>query len=155
MTTTDGHRITDAALAKKFILAGRAVFTIKSMRTGLHLTYKVKQNKKHQLRPGEAPLYFISVLDHADGHGGYSYLGTVRNDRAVIRLNVTRKSPYHSQTAAAQVTAASWLFQQLSNDQLSDRCELWHEGRCGRCSRPLTHPESIRTGFGPECAGKI
>jgi hypothetical protein len=29
---------------------------------------------------------------------------------------------------------------------------VWHEGRCGRCGRKLTVPESIESGFGPECA---
>jgi hypothetical protein len=30
-----------------------------------------------------------------------------------------------------------------------------HEGRCGRCGRPLTVPSSIETGLGPDCAAKI
>jgi hypothetical protein len=29
--------------------------------------------------------------------------------------------------------------------------EIWHEGRCGRCGRKLTVPESIHNGYGPEC----
>lgn len=28
------------------------------------------------------------------------------------------------------------------------------EGRCRRCNRVLTHPESIASGLGPTCAGK-
>lgn len=28
------------------------------------------------------------------------------------------------------------------------------EGRCLRCNRKLTHPESIEAGIGPECAGR-
>jgi hypothetical protein len=34
-------------------------------------------------------------------------------------------------------------------------CEVYHEGRCGRCNRKLTVPESIETGLGPECASKL
>ena len=30
--------------------------------------------------------------------------------------------------------------------------EIMHEGRCCRCNRTLTHPDSIKTGIGPECA---
>lgn len=26
------------------------------------------------------------------------------------------------------------------------------EGKCGRCARRLTTPESVQLGFGPECA---
>jgi len=29
--------------------------------------------------------------------------------------------------------------------------EFWHEGRCGKCARRLTVPESIANGIGPEC----
>jgi Family of unknown function (DUF6011) len=29
------------------------------------------------------------------------------------------------------------------------------EVTCRRCGRPLTHPESIQTGLGPVCAGKV
>jgi len=28
---------------------------------------------------------------------------------------------------------------------------VFHEGACGRCGRTLTVPESIASGFGPEC----
>ena len=30
---------------------------------------------------------------------------------------------------------------------------FWHEGRCGRCGRTLTDPESIKRGLGPVCVG--
>lgn len=30
-----------------------------------------------------------------------------------------------------------------------------HAGRCGRCGRILTVPESIDLGLGPECAGRV
>lgn len=33
--------------------------------------------------------------------------------------------------------------------------EIWHEGKCGRCGRQLTVPESIESGFGPECVKMI
>ena len=33
--------------------------------------------------------------------------------------------------------------------------EVWHEGRCGRCNRALTVPESIASGIGPECAKHV
>jgi hypothetical protein len=29
---------------------------------------------------------------------------------------------------------------------------LQHAGKCGRCGRKLTVPQSIETGIGPECA---
>jgi hypothetical protein len=38
---------------------------------------------------------------------------------------------------------------------MPDGVVIWHEGRCGRCGRRLTVPESIESGYGPECIGKI
>jgi hypothetical protein len=32
---------------------------------------------------------------------------------------------------------------------------VYHEGRCGACGRRLTTPESISSGLGPVCAGRI
>jgi hypothetical protein len=32
--------------------------------------------------------------------------------------------------------------------------ELWHEGRCGKCGRALTVPESIESGLGPVCESR-
>jgi hypothetical protein len=36
----------------------------------------------------------------------------------------------------------------------SDLMELILEDYCGRCSRPLNDPESVKRGLGPECYGK-
>lgn len=142
-----GHRITDPAHARTFIFAGKALFTIKSARTGNHVTLKVKAPRgKETDKPR-----FVSVLDNEDGIGGYSYLGMLTEHR----FTVTRKSPYYDRSTAPQVLAASWFFNQLMQGRLTEQVELWHEGRCGRCGRRLTHPESIQTGLGPECAGKI
>lgn len=33
--------------------------------------------------------------------------------------------------------------------------EFWHEGRCAACARRLTVPESIATGFGPDCSDRL
>lgn len=33
--------------------------------------------------------------------------------------------------------------------------ELRYDGRCGRCQRELTHPESLPIGIGPDCFEKM
>lgn len=38
--------------------------------------------------------------------------------------------------------------------QALNRVEVWHDGKCGRCRRDLTVPESVARGLGPECAEK-
>jgi rRNA maturation endonuclease Nob1 len=33
--------------------------------------------------------------------------------------------------------------------------DVYHLGRCGKCGKALTEPESISTGLGPICGGRI
>jgi hypothetical protein len=89
------------------------------------------------------------VRDDADGIGSYSYLGTINREGVFWH---GRKSMVPEDDF--KTTAARWLFNQLANNNLPDTCQLWHEGRCGRCGRRLTVPESIASGIGPECAAK-
>lgn len=147
---TESHRITDVEHAKRFVFGGKSIFTLRSVRTGKHMTFKVKKPPADRQRDNRPAPFFVSVLDHADGQGGYTYLGMITGGR----FEVTRKSPYAGQADAPPVTAAAWFFSKLTLGQITDQVELWHEGKCGRCGRKLTHPDSIATGLGPECAGK-
>jgi hypothetical protein len=40
-------------------------------------------------------------------------------------------------------------------DDLPESLEIWHEGSCLRCGRKLTVPESIESGYGPECIKSV
>ena len=49
--------------------------------------------------------------------------------------------------------AFEWLWRMLKSAKpLPPTFEFWHEGRCGKCGKKLTTPESIERGLGPECA---
>ena len=153
-------RFTSAESAKNFMLAGKAILTLRSVKTGTRYTYKITKakgpnedqtsfpfgNKKE--KPG--PLrYFVSLLSGPDNTSDYVYIGVVEN--GIFRL--TKKSKMTSDSAP--VKAFSWSIGRIMNGALPDVLEVWHEDRCGRCGRLLTVPESVSTGFGPECAGKI
>ena len=94
---------------------------------------------------GEA-LWFVSVLTGCDNESSYSFLGT----------NFTKDNYTHSKKTSVTEDADSvkvwkWLCENWSTLGMYPTVEFWHEGRCGRCGRKLTVPESIDTGFGPEC----
>jgi hypothetical protein len=57
---------------------------------------------------------------------------------------------FHGKADAMVTIAFGWAWRHPDSDKL----EVWHEGRCGRCGRRLTVPESIESGLGPECATK-
>ena len=54
-----------------------------------------------------------------------------------------------------RVRAFKFALANLQLKQMPPNCEVWHEGRCGRCARKLTDPTSIASGFGPECITKM
>jgi hypothetical protein len=133
-----------AGKRKGFILAGNAIFTVRSKATQTRFTYKVQQSDPAKCRPGMMPVYFVSLLNGADNTGDFAYIGTIFADG----FRVTRKSRVAA--SAPSAIAFSWLMKHLEDA----RVEVWHEGRCGRCGRTLTVPESIESGIGPICATK-
>lgn len=137
-------QITTAAHALKFILAGNASLTIKSLKSGEHLTYRVQKPKANKAK-ANGPSHFIKVRTGND----FAYLGFIVDGRYVHGRNADL--PYNS----PESRAFSWALDSLSAGRVPTTCEIWHEGTCGRCGRALTHPESIASGIGPECATKM
>ena len=43
----------------------------------------------------------------------------------------------------------------ITCNEIGPGLEFFHAGRCGRCGRALTVPESVASGYGPECAERI
>jgi len=132
--------------ALKFALAGNARLTLVSQRTGTRFTFRIKAK---DVRKGEAPgaPWFVALLAGQDNDTAYTFLGTIFNDRAYRH---SRKSNVTPDAPSAKGFAWAWSF--LAKGELPPGCEVWHEGRCGRCGRALTVPGSIALGLGPECA---
>lgn len=133
---SDHAHILDAATVREFIFAGHATFTLKSQRSGDHYTFRMS-------RADGKPLWFLSLLT---APGVFTYVGVVEDNA----LRLTRKSRYTPE--AVPVQAFSYFLGHLMRrGAIAPHLEVWHEGACGRCGRPLTHPESIARGIGPDC----
>ncbi|HXE07158.1 MAG TPA: DUF6011 domain-containing protein [Acidobacteriaceae bacterium] len=126
--------------AMDFILAGNSTFTIVSTRTQTRFTYRVRKAE-------DKDLWFVKVLGNADSPG-YHYIGMITDQR---RFKLTRGSKLAS--TSTPVVGFTWLFQRLSLGIQPKDIEFWHAGRCGRCGRQLTTPESVAAGYGPDCLG--
>lgn len=137
-----GHPITAPDQALTFMLAGKATFTVKSEATGDHLTFQVRNWKKAK----HGTLHFVSVRTGND----YASIGVVR-DRNSFSLGNKADLPYDDK----RVRGFRYVFENLQHNRLPPKAEIWHEGTCGRCNRPLTDPESISRGIGPECIKKM
>lgn len=135
--------ITDPEQALRFMLAGKATFTVRSERTGEHLTFQVRNWKKAK----HGPMHFVSVRTGND----FATVGAIR-DRA--SFGHTRRSDLPADDP--RVRGFRYVFEHLCQRKaMPPRCEVWHEGQCGRCARPLTDPVSIERGIGPECIKKV
>jgi len=136
-----------AADALAFMLGGNARVTFRSKKTGDRFTYRIA------VCDGKPDLFFVAVLTGPDNTSSFQYLGTIRRGFAGDRYAHGVKSRIGADAPSARGFA--WVWAQLQGGGIPSAVEIWHEGRCGRCARPLTVPESIRTGFGSECAGKL
>lgn len=136
--------------ALRFILAGNAFTTFVSQRTEKRFTYHVEANDKRLA--DTAPTHFVKVLTAPDH---YEYLGcifpAITGGPGVYRHG--KRSSRIGETATSNV-AFMWVFTKLTEGKFHPELEVWHEGKCGRCKKRLTVPESIATGLGPECAKK-
>lgn len=133
----------------RFILAGNAYFTLRSMKTGTRFTYRVAKPEPQEGKP-TPDIWFVSLLTGSDNTGDYAYIGMITN---TLEFRLTKKSRFRAD--APSVLGFAWFWKRFSMQLETPNLEIWHEGRCGRCGRKLTVPESIEAGLGPECAGKV
>jgi hypothetical protein len=135
----------DVTQALTYILAGDARVTLVSKKTGTRFTFEIALKRDKDGAP--ASPHFVRVLTGPNNTRDYDFLGSVF-DRASYRHG--RKSKITPDAPSAR--AFAWVFDRLVKGELPEQVEVWHEGRCGRCGRPLTTPESIASGIGPVCA---
>lgn len=133
---------------ERFVLAGKAGFTLKSEKTGAHFTYRVERADK-----GRGSVYFVSVLTGPNNETDFTYAGILAPNGPKFAFRQTAKSRLAAN--ALSVVSFKWFWDRIVAGRLPEQCEMHHEGKCGRCSRTLTTPESIERGIGPECAEKI
>lgn len=152
-------------VSKSFITAGSAIFTVVS-RTGERYTYRVtrKDPDPRVLRLASFashasgrlgytdPAWFVGLLTGPNNEADYTYLGMLKPETGEVRL--TRRSAYGE--SAKPVRVVAWALRLVwAGAALPEGYCIHHEGRCGRCGRLLTVPESIVLGIGPDCAEKM
>ena len=116
---------------KPYILGGQAKFTVVSKFTGQRFTYMVIS--------GSDLLFFVSVLIGPDNVSDFKggYLGTLTRHLGgstwVFRHGVKSQISLDAPSAKA----FAWVWRHLDSTEI----EVWHSGKCSRCSRELTDPE--------------
>lgn len=156
-------------ISKSFILAGKAIFTIEPspkfiaqhskpkplpggsvlLACKSHYTYKVVPCEDNQ------EIYFAHLLRGPDNEKDYSFLGTVRVDGGELFAGKDNKirELTHAFRILRRVLIAIWQGNESKIE--ANGWKINHAGKCGRCGRTLTTPESLESGIGPECRGKV
>lgn len=131
-----------------FILAGNAIFTIQNP-AGERYTFKiVKKPASDRFKL----TYFVKLLTGSDNTNDYTYLGLL-NPVSLVAYP-TKASKIQSNALVFKVL--DWVLKLIREGKnVPDGYVCCHEGRCGRCGRLLTVPESVASGIGPECARKM
>jgi hypothetical protein len=134
----EAHRITNAGAISRFITGGKAYFTLRSTKTGNRFTYRAKASQ-------DGNVHFVGVMNGSDNTNSYAYLGIIKNGKlaSTAKAKVPATDP--------RFKAIEWSYRKVTEGQVPDELEFWHEGRCACCGRRLTVPESIEAGIGPEC----
>lgn len=133
---------------EKFALAGNATITIVSVATGKRYTFKVSKPQDFDVA---RPIWFVSTLKGSDNMTDFGYIGEIIFRGGIYAYRQGRKC-WRVWYAASE--AFNWFWHQTTfrvEPDVNPSIEVWHEGRCGRCGRKLTVPESIESGYGPEC----
>lgn len=141
--------------ALKFILSGRATVTFKGKKD--RYTFRISAPPKKDANGQEiqnsldqnSDFRFVHLMNGPDNESSYTYLGYIR--RGVYfhgaKSKIGRDAPSEK--------AFWYVYSNLARGKMPDGLEIWHEGRCGRCGHKLTVPESIASGYGPECINHI
>ena len=138
-------KLASPVAARNFMLAGKAIFTLVSLKTGTRYTFKVVHKPANE-KYGES--WMVSYLTGPDNWANYSYIGQIKNGT----FRTTKASKLTM--ASAPVAGFNWAFTRINAGLETPNMEVWHAGKCGRCGRLLTVPSSIEMGLGPECASK-
>lgn len=133
----------------KFLLAGNSTFTV-SNPEGKHYTFKVKRTK-HKNANGKYK-FFISYLTGPDF---YTYLGMVVSPHdGYGHVTLTQASKLNILSLPFKVS--NWAVKHIFTEKpLPEGYKVDHAGKCGRCGRKLTTPESIKLGLGPICVREL
>jgi len=133
-------------LTKDFVLAGKSLFTVSNGK-GQHYTFKITKREHEQW----GNKWFASVRTHQESRN-YRYIGVVNPVSGVPHLTKASKYSQNSQ----EYRVLRWALDIVwGRRTLPPGYKIEHAGKCGRCGRTLTTPDSIRIGIGPECRGKM
>ena len=128
-------------------------YTIQNVKTGEHRTFRIRTQKETaRFAPGKRT---VALLTGPNNELDYDSFGFVINENIFV---------WSQKRGQGKMSAYDWyafMLQDLADNngdklrELGKDYRIMLEKRCIRCNRKLTHPDSIASGIGPECASRI
>ena len=152
----EGHIIQNENLIK-FMLAGKARFTM--IGESHRFTYFILQPKyqgvlcqtQRYVKVADSKrgndMTYIGLLKFKNGIWNYEF----RQPRSIEHIDLPGKFT----TDSIEVKSFNHVFYHAVRGRFSDKVQVWNEGLCACCGRPLTTPESMVIGWGPACLKKL
>ena len=132
---------------KEFVLLGKVTLTIE-LPSGNHYTFAI--NKAGQTAEAD-DRWFVSMLTGPNNERDFNYVGMLDPMNGTVYL--TRASKFKRDTLPYVLINRTLIriFAGELDIVKQHGYNVHHSGKCGRCGRKLTTPESIECGIGPEC----
>lgn len=135
--------------ALPFILAGKSEFTIQSNNTGKQFAFKMsKQKSTASYEDSSEFVYFVSVLQNEKS----TYAGILLYNSKTSLFEYRRGSKGKIEVSDIRIKSLLYILNSLNIGKYDINVTIYHCGKCGRCGKKLTTPESILTGLGPSCS---
>jgi len=144
VSPSKGAKFAEMEAAYVFMTAGKATVTLVSLKTNDRFTYELKVSDDEER-------IYVALMTGPDNNSSFQFLGTIFRDRDSYFRG--KKSKIGEDAKGNR--AFKWAWDHIATRTPNVNLEIWHEGSCGRCGRKLTVPESIASGLGPECAGRV
>ena len=153
MINSNQHRL-DAASFRTFMFQGKALFTLENKEKGTHITFRVQTLKRKRNQPEDTRYFDVHVKALNDKYAGNRYIGRIdRKSKSFKPYGYVERDHVGIKTIEWLIRnwahLEDWTKPMEGEDQ--ERMAIYHMGVCCKCGLPLTVPESIQNGIGPQC----
>lgn len=126
-----------------FLLGGKCECIIRNINTNNSFKFQIKSNTESS----GGNMYF--VYTYVDGKSVYA--GFIGGKKREYTYTQGKKGVLSEN----EIEIKALMYVLKNAHKLPDNVEVLHVGKCSRCGRKLTNPDSINIGVGPECIKKI
>ena len=149
---TIGKRVPNGMISQdkalQFMTAGKAEFVLHSTKTNQDFKFSLTRQETKDKEDKEKYIYFLNYLH---GHDK-TYAGVVWfKDETQEFIFSTGKNGKMSPNAL-EIRSLIFVMNKLYREETVQYLDVFHVGKCGKCGKKLTTPESILTGLGPTCS---